>query len=133
MVDPLSLEAITTAVTAAAGSVGTEAGRQAWGSLADLARRAFGRGDRDAADDAAAPAVPLPLEPDSERQNQALAALLYGRAFQDEVFAAEYRRWEEQSRAVTVSTDHSTVVNNVSGNARVRNLYQGRDITVNPR
>ncbi|MEU1373748.1 hypothetical protein ABZ442_08800 [Streptomyces triculaminicus] len=128
MVDPLSLEAITTAVTAAAGSVGTEAGRQAWGSLADLARRAFGRG-RQEADDAAAA---LPLDPASGPQNQALAALLFGRAFQDEAFAAEYRRWEESARAVYASVDNSTVVNSVSGEARVRTLYQGRDITVRP-
>ncbi|GHG48283.1 hypothetical protein [Streptomyces griseocarneus] len=128
MVDPLSLEAITTAVTAAAGSVGTEAGRQAWGSLADLARRAFGRGREE--DGAAAAA--LPLDPDSGQQNQALAALLFGRAFQDAAFAAEYRRWEESARAVHTTVDNSTVVNNVSGEARVRTLYQGRDITVHP-
>ncbi len=45
MVDPVSLGAITTAVTAAASSVGTEAGRRVWDSLAELTRRAFRRGE----------------------------------------------------------------------------------------
>ncbi|MEU4211603.1 hypothetical protein AB0F13_16650 [Streptomyces sp. NPDC026206] len=124
MVDPVSLDAITTAVTAAAGSVGTEAGRQVWGSLVDLTRRALRRGR----EEDGAP-VPLPADPGDQQEVQALAALLFGGIFQDEALTAEYRQWEEQARTV-LSVDNSTVTNTVSGNARVGNLYQGRDINV---
>lgn len=127
MVDPVSLDAITTAVTAAAGSVGTEAGRQAWGSLVDFTRRVLGRGRED---DAAA--VPLPLDPGNQQEVQALAALLFGRIFQDEALTAEYRQWEELARAANVSVTHTTVTNTVSGNASVGTLYQGHTISVKP-
>lgn len=122
MVDPVSLGAITTAVTAAAGSVGTEAGRQAWGSLVDLARRAFGRG-RD--DDAGT--VALPVDPRDDEQVRSLSALLFAHALQNPGFAEEFRAWSENSRA-TLALDNSQVTNTVTGNARVGTLIQGRDI-----
>ncbi|MBB4893182.1 hypothetical protein FHS39_002213 [Streptomyces olivoverticillatus] len=124
MIDPVSLSAITAAVSAAAGSVGTEAGRQAWGSLTDLARRTFRRAD-DGEDTAL-----LPLDPQDDEQVQALSALIFGRVYQDPQFADEYRQWAE--RAAAVSVDNSRVTNTISGRARVRNAYQGRDITVRP-
>lgn len=130
MVDPVSLGAITSAVTAAAGSVGTEAGRQVWGSLAQLARRAFGRGPagEDGPDDGASTAV-LPLDPADEQQVQSLAALIFGRVYQDTAFAEEYRRWAEQAEAVRVSVDNSTVNNTFSG-GHATHLYQGRDFNI---
>ncbi|MFF4158654.1 hypothetical protein [Streptomyces sp. NPDC001678] len=126
MVDPVSLGAITSAVTAAAGSVGTEAGRQVWGSLVQLARRAFGRGP--AGEDEASTAV-LPLDPADEQQVQSLAALIFGRVYQDTAFAEEYRRWAEQAEAVRVSVDNSTVNNTFSG-GHATHLYQGRDFNI---
>ncbi|MBP2406301.1 hypothetical protein ACQEVX_31390 [Streptomyces syringium] len=123
MVDPLSLGAITTAVTAAAGSVGTEAGRQAWGSLVDLARRTFGRGR----DDDSATAL-LPLDPADDEQVQSLSALLFAQALQNPGFAAEFRAWAESARP-HLSVDNSQVHNTVSGNAQVGHLVQGKDIT----
>ncbi|WP_190107569.1 hypothetical protein [Streptomyces cinnamoneus] len=128
MVDPVSLDAVTTAVTAAAGSVGTEAGRQVWGSLVDLTRRAFGRGRQDGGD-----VAPLPLDAANGQEVQALAAMLFGRILQDEAFAAEYRGWEEQARTAGVSVGNTTVTNTVSGNARVGTLYQGHSINVTGR
>ncbi|MBT2387089.1 hypothetical protein J7E86_26645 [Streptomyces sp. ISL-11] len=124
MVDPVSLSAITTAVTAAAGSVGTEAGRQAWGSLAELARRALGRGRTE---DDGGPAPVLPLDPRDEDQVRSLAALLFARALEDPRFAEEFRGWAERVRP-GLSVDNSQVTNTVSGQARVGTLVQGRDI-----
>ncbi|PHQ52481.1 hypothetical protein BLA24_06785 [Streptomyces cinnamoneus] len=120
MVDPMSLTAISTAVTAAAGAAGTEAGRRMWGSLTDLARRAFGRGGEDDG------AAPLPLDPRSEEQVRELAALIFTQGRQDPRFAAEFREWAE--RASALSVDNSTVTNNFSGRGGV--VYQGRDFTI---
>lgn len=122
-VDPVSLSAITTAVTAAAGSVGTEAGRQVWTSLADLARRAVGRGR---GEPEPVP-VPLPLDPGDEEQVRGLAALLFARAARDARFAAEFRAWAADAGRV-LPADNSSVTNTVSGQARVGTLIQGRDV-----
>ncbi|GGP36060.1 hypothetical protein [Streptomyces abikoensis] len=126
MVDPVSLGAITSAVTAAAGSVGTEAGRQAWGSLVGMVRRAFGRG-RAGEDEEGA--VALPVDPRDEQQVQSLAALIFGRVYQDAAFAEEFRQWAEEARSATLSVDNSTVNNTFSG-GHATNLYQGRDFTI---
>ncbi|MFE0045550.1 hypothetical protein [Streptomyces albireticuli] len=123
-VDPVSLSAITTAVTAAAGSVGTEAGRQVWGSLADLARRAVGRGRGEPA----AEPVALPLDPADGEQVRALAALLFAGALRDPDLAEELRSWEAGARP-GLTVDNSRVTNTVLGQARVGRLIQGRDVT----
>ncbi|GHF29108.1 hypothetical protein GCM10010218_07830 [Streptomyces mashuensis] len=121
MVDPVSLDAVTTAVSAAAGAAGTEAGRQVWGGLVRLARRAAGRGGPE---EEPADLAPLPSDPADATQVQALAALVFGRAFQDPDFAAEFRSWAEQARTV-VSVGEGAVTNIVSG--RARTVLQGRD------
>ncbi|MCD9141108.1 hypothetical protein [Streptomyces albireticuli] len=126
-VDPVSLSAITTAVTAAAGSVGTEAGRQVWGSLADLARRAVGRGRGEPA----AEPVALPLDPADGEQVRALAALLFAGALRDPRLAEEFRTWAAEARC-RLPVDNSSVTNTVSGQARVGTLIQGRDIDWTP-
>lgn len=126
MVDPVSLGAITSAVTAAAGSVGTEAGRQVWGSLVGMVRRAFGRGQEGEGEEGA---VALPVDPRDEQQVQSLAALIFGRVYQDPAFAEEFRQWSEEARSVTLSVDNSTVNNTFSG-GHATNLYQGRDFTI---
>ncbi|WP_165988042.1 hypothetical protein [Streptomyces sp. YIM 98790] len=146
MIDPLSFEAVSTAVTAAAQGAGGEAGRQVWGSLTTLVRRTFGRGtpsegpeDSEAGGtaapggggDGAGEAEPaLPLDPEDEGQVRELAALIFGRAFQDPEFAAEFRRWREQAEAAPAA-GATQVVNQVTGNARVQNLVQGQNITFN--
>ncbi|MEV4741657.1 hypothetical protein [Streptomyces sp. NPDC049555] len=126
----MSLEAVTTAVTAAAGAAGTEVGRRIWGSLADLARRTFGRGHEDGT--TTAEPVPLPLDPASPQETQALAAMLFGRMLHDEAMATEFRQWLQSARAadIAVAGDTVTVNNTVSGNAQVRTLYQGQNINV---
>ncbi|RKN43751.1 hypothetical protein [Streptomyces hoynatensis] len=130
MVDPLSLGAVSAAVTAAASSVGTEAGRVSWESLASLVRRAFGRGGEEAAGDAegAAGARVLPLDPSEPGQPEELAALIYGRIFQDEEFAEAYRKWWHSSEAV-VGMGGVQVNNTVGGHARVQHLVQGQNVT----
>ncbi|UQI46787.1 hypothetical protein M1P56_21765 [Streptomyces sp. HU2014] len=123
-VDPVSLSAITTAVTAAAGSVGTEAGRRVWGSLAELARRAVGRGRGEEETEP----VALPLDPTDGEQVRALAALLFARALREPDFAEELRSWADGARP-GLTVDNSRVTNTVSGQARVGRLIQGRDVT----
>ncbi|ARZ66541.1 hypothetical protein SMD11_0875 [Streptomyces albireticuli] len=122
-VDPVSLSAITTAVTAAAGSVGTEAGRRVWGSLAELARRAVGRGRGEEETEP----VALPLDPTDGEQVRALAALLFARAARDPRFADDFRAWATDA-GPGLTVDNSSVTNTVSGQARVGTLIQGRDI-----
>ncbi|WP_058042722.1 hypothetical protein [Streptomyces roseifaciens] len=126
MVDPVSLTAVTTAVTAAAGSAGTEVGRQAWASLVDFARRALGRrGEPDGGG-----TVPLPLDPADGEQVRSLAALLFAHLHQDPEAAAEFVRWAERARSA-VTVDAGRTVNTVGGNARTGTVIQGRDITWN--
>ncbi|TDC74532.1 hypothetical protein [Streptomyces hainanensis] len=125
MIDPLSLEVVGTAVTAAAGSAGSEAGRQAWTSLASLVRRAFGRGSDEE------PAVSgLPLDPGDEEQIRSLTALVFGRAYQDQEFAEAFAEWRRSNEAV-LGASSVTVRNTVTGGARVQNLVQGQNITWN--
>ncbi|MGK5731667.1 hypothetical protein [Streptomyces sp. URMC 124] len=124
----MSLTAVTTAVTAAAGSVGTETGRQVWLSLADLARRALGRRGREE-DEAGRP---LPLDPADEEQVRSLAALLFAHLHRDPAAAAEFARWAQGVRpGPAVAVDNGQVVNTVGGNARTGTVIQGRDITWN--
>ncbi|MDT0310457.1 hypothetical protein RM780_26425 [Streptomyces sp. DSM 44917] len=130
MVDPLSLGAVSAAVTAAASSVGTEAGRASWASLASLVRRAFGRDSEEAAGDTdeAAGGRILPLDPADPGQAEELTALIFGRIYQDEEFAEAYREWRRSSEAV-VGTGGVQVNNTVGGHAQVQQLVQGQNIT----
>lgn len=110
-------------MTAAAQGGGSEAGRQAWASLASLVRRAFGR------DTAEQEGPPLPLEPQDESQVRSLSALIYARALQDPAFAADFAEWCRQNEAALRPTHVTT--NIVGGNARVTNLVQGQNVTWN--
>ncbi|MFD7508749.1 hypothetical protein ACFV5N_05290 [Streptomyces sp. NPDC059853] len=128
MVDPLSLAAITAAVSAAAGAIGTEAGARSWAVLTRLGRRALGRGE----DPEPGPdAVPEPVpggRPDDTAVSQ-LAAVVYARAVQDAAFAAELRAWMRESEAARGASGGVTVTNVVKGNARVENLIQANEVT----
>ncbi|MCF3103602.1 hypothetical protein IPZ58_18720 [Streptomyces roseoverticillatus] len=120
----MSLTAVTTAVTAATGSAGTEAGRQVWLSLADFTRRTLRRRGPDDGTD------PLPLDPGDEEQVRSLAALLFAHLYQNPGAAAEFARWARRVRpAVTVG--NSRVLHTIGGNARTGTAIQGRDITWN--
>ncbi|MFW6689742.1 hypothetical protein [Streptomyces sp. MAR4 CNX-425] len=120
--DPASLETVQAAVSAAAQGGASEAGRQAWASLASLVRRAFGR-------DAGAPeGAALPLERQDERQVRALAALIHARALQDRAFAAAFAEWQ---RCHEEALGPTQVTNSVGGHARVTNLVQGQNVTWN--
>ncbi|MGW0980420.1 hypothetical protein ACWD33_06230 [Streptomyces xiamenensis] len=137
MVDPLSLAAITAAVSAAAGALGTEAGTRSWAMLARLGRRALGRADAEPDPDpepAPSPAAgpgpqPAPaVRPDDPEVRQ-LAAVIYARALQDAAFAADLRSWMRESEAARGAAGGVTVHNVVQGNARVRNLIQANEVT----
>ncbi|WP_461031212.1 hypothetical protein [Streptomyces mayteni] len=125
MLDPMSLEAIGTAVTAAAGSAGSEAGRQGWASLAGLVRRAFGRGD-----DVEPDGSGLPLDPEDDEQVRSLAALVFSRVYQDPEFAEAFEEWRRRNEAGWGASP-VVVQNTVTGNATVHNLVQGHSITWN--
>ncbi|SFD59395.1 hypothetical protein [Streptomyces aidingensis] len=59
-----------------------------------------------------------------------LAALIFGPAFQDPEFAAEFARWREQAEAAAGPAT-TQVINQVTGNAQVQSLIQGQNITFN--
>ncbi|GAA2138669.1 hypothetical protein [Streptomyces synnematoformans] len=121
--DPTSLETVQAAVTAAAQGGGSEAGRQAWASLASLVRRAFGR------DTEEPEGPPLPLEPGDESQIRSLSALIYARALQDQGFAAAFAEWRRQNEVALTPTQ--VTHNVVGGHAQVTNLVQGQNVTWN--
>ncbi|WP_059009253.1 hypothetical protein [Streptomyces specialis] len=89
-------------VSVAAGSVATEAGRQAWESLVALTRRLAGRGEPDPGDEAAV---------------RELTVLVDQEARADGEFAAELVRWAESHGGALVR--QRRVGNRVSGNAPV--------------
>jgi hypothetical protein len=73
---------------------------------------------------------PLPADPADEDQVRSLAALVFGRAYQDPEFAAAFQEWARASEAASAAGGVQ-VTNVVTGNARVRNLVQGQHITWN--
>ncbi|MFF2374624.1 hypothetical protein ACFVUW_09600 [Streptomyces xiamenensis] len=135
MVDPLSLAAITAAVTAAAGALGSEAGTRSWAALTRLGRRALGRADAEPdPEPAPSPAAdpdpqPLPAVRPDDPEVQQLAAVIYARALQDAAFAADLRTWMRESEEARGAAGGVTVHNVVQGNARVRNLIQANEVT----
>ncbi|MGW3292946.1 hypothetical protein ACWC9S_03160 [Streptomyces xiamenensis] len=123
MVDPLSLAAITAAVTAAAGALGSEAGTRSWAALTRLGRRALGRAAADP------DPQPVPAVRPDDPEVQQLAAVIYARALQDAAFAADLRTWMRESEEARGAAGGVTVHNVVQGNARVRNLIQANEVT----
>ncbi|MGW4627707.1 hypothetical protein [Streptomyces rubiginosohelvolus] len=127
------MDPITAAALAAlAGSVGSEAGRQAWAGLAALVRRPFRHGT-----------VPEPttnvlprarsgelelaaLQEDSTDLNraQALATALHVRAALDEDFRLRLEEWWQG-----VQVAGGEVHNSVSGGTQYGPVIQGRDFS----
>ncbi|WP_329569905.1 hypothetical protein [Kitasatospora sp. NBC_01266] len=122
--DIVSAGTITEAITAAAGAAGTAVGRQAWDSLQTLVRRLRRPGEP-----AAEVAEPDPSDGPGVRE---LIGTVLEHHEDDPDFAADLAAWTRTHAAalnVTVTYDHSSVRNTVSGNARVTKMVQGRDIS----
>ncbi|WP_406147739.1 hypothetical protein [Streptomyces sp. NBC_01012] len=128
------MDPITAAALASlAGSVGGEAGRQAWAGLAALVRRPFRRGTipeptRDGTHRVSSGELELAaLQDDSTDPNraQALVTALQVRAALDEEFRVHLDEWWQSAQASGGSGD---VHNNVSGNP-TGPVVQGRDFS----
>lgn len=127
------MDPITAAALAAlAGSMGTEAGRQAWAGLAALVKRPF---RRDTAPDSTRDAVPqvssgelefAALQDDSTDPNraQALATALHVRAALDEEFRVRLDEWWRKAQA-----SGGEVHNSISGGVQNGPVVQGRDFS----
>ncbi|MEU8703030.1 hypothetical protein AB0C61_36330 [Streptomyces sp. NPDC048680] len=124
--DPITAAALT----ALAGTVGGEAGRQTWQGLTALVRRPFQRGaapggspvissgELELADLENSPADPL--------RAQALATALGVRAAQDDEFRALLEEWWQQARSGSGGDVHT---NSISGGTQNAPLLQGRDFS----
>ncbi|KAB8168762.1 hypothetical protein FH609_007435 [Streptomyces sp. 3MP-14] len=111
----MELESAIALVTAAAGSVATEAGRHAWESLMSLTRRITGRAD--------------PVVPDDEESVRVLVGEISDRAEADEEFADQLRDWAATHQPA-LDAQRSTVHNKVGGNAQVSGpVIQAQNIT----
>lgn len=118
--DTASAGAIAAAVSGAAGSVGTEAGRHAWESLLALCRRVGGRRE----DEEAAPA-----DPADEEQVRVLTTRVIEESERDEAFARAVQSWAAE-HGLLLRADSGDVHNTVSGDARVSGpVIQGRDFS----
>ncbi len=107
----MTVEAAIALVSAAAGSVATEAGRHAWESLLSLTRRLTGR------------ASPEPVDPGDDGAVRVLTGRIADRAATDEEFARELRAWAERHRGV-IGVAQTRVENVVSDHAQVQNVIQ---------
>lgn len=122
--DLASASALTAAVGAAATSAGSEAGRQAWDALVSLARRAVGRSG---AVTEGEPDEDLPADPADGEQVRVLTGRLVALAESDPHLLQELESWARRYD-IALTSDHSSVTNTVSGNARVQGpVIQGRD------
>ncbi|PZT72730.1 MULTISPECIES: hypothetical protein [unclassified Streptomyces] len=128
------MDAITAAaLTAMAGSVGGDAGRQAWQGLTALVRRPFRRASPEDGDSATDSGIssgerePAELErdPADPLRAQALATALGVRAALDGEFRALLDTWWREARSGT----GGDVSNNVSGGTHNAPLLQGRDFS----
>lgn len=120
--DSASADAIAAAISGAAGSVGTEAGRHAWESLLALCRRIGGRRGGDEV------ALPGP-DPGDEEQVRVLTARVIEESERDEDFAAALHTWAER-HGFPLGTGSGDVHNTVSGDARISGpVIQGRDFS----
>ncbi|WP_308381401.1 hypothetical protein [Streptomyces sp. OfavH-34-F] len=128
------MDAITAAaLTAMAGSVGTDAGRQAWQGLTALVRRPFRRAPSADTDSAGEPAISsgerelaeLEREPADPLRAQALATALGVRAALDGEFRDLLDAWWREARERT----GGEVSNSVSGGTQNAPVLQGRDFS----
>ncbi|WP_330239706.1 hypothetical protein [Streptomyces sp. NBC_00525] len=128
------MDAITAAaLTAMAGSVGGDAGRQAWQGLTALVRRPFRRASPEDGDSAADSGISsgerelaeLERDPADPLRAQALATALGVRAALDGEFRALLDSWWREARSGT----GGDVSNNVSGGTQNAPLLQGRDFS----
>ncbi|SOD58476.1 hypothetical protein SAMN06297387_101166 [Streptomyces zhaozhouensis] len=114
-VSGMDLDSALALVTAAAGSVATEAGRHAWDSLMSLTRRITGR--------------PEPVDPGDEDAVRVLVGRISDRAEADEEFAHQLRDWARTYQSA-VDARHSQVRNEISGDARITGpVVQAQNIT----
>ncbi|WP_328721996.1 hypothetical protein OHT52_22545 [Streptomyces sp. NBC_00247] len=128
------MDPITAAVlTALAGGVGGDLGRQAWQGLTALVRRPFRRGS---ADDVRAEPPPgissgeleiteLENDPADPLRAQALATALGVRAALDEEFRAALEEWWQAARSGAGDGVHNTI----SGGTQHGPVIQGRDFS----
>jgi hypothetical protein len=111
--------AVAAVVTVAATGAAKEAGREAWTSLLELARRAVRRPPRTSDGDA------LPVDPQDPAQVRVLADLILEEAAQNDDFAAALESWTHVASArLGRASRVSGVHNEVAGNARVATVVQ---------
>ncbi|MGA4850270.1 hypothetical protein ACOBQB_30000 [Streptomyces sp. G5(2025)] len=129
------MDPITAAALAAlAGSIGGEAGRQAWQGLTALVRRPFGRATAEGTEDGGARPVSsgelevaaLAGDPADPVRAQALATALGVRAALDGEFRASLDEWWQRVQAGSAGGD---VHNSISGGTQNGPVLQGRDFS----
>jgi hypothetical protein len=124
MVDPISVAALTAAITAVAQGTASEAGKQAWNALTRLVHKAFGRHSPPSAD-----LEVLEASPDQKHRIVELATVLASRAREQHSFADELATWLINTKG-DVNRSEDKVTNTVSGYAQVQGpVVQGRDFT----
>ncbi|MEW2573020.1 hypothetical protein [Streptomyces sp. NPDC047070] len=122
--DPIS----ATALSALAGGIGGEAGRQAWTALSALIRRPFRGGEADGAlvvSSGEAELTALAGNPDELERAHQLRTALAVRAALDAEFRLALDNWWQQAQSVR--TGESTVTNQISGGTQYGPVVQGRD------
>ncbi|MGW1224253.1 hypothetical protein [Streptomyces sp. NPDC001478] len=127
--DPITAAALT----ALAGSVGGDAGRQAWQGLTALVRRPFRRGSADDPRPDADPGISsgepeltaLAAHPADPLRAQALATALGVRAALDGEFRTLLDAWWQEARREAGDEIH----NSISGGTQNGPVLQGRDFT----
>ncbi|KOV61896.1 hypothetical protein [Streptomyces sp. MMG1121] len=124
--DPITAAALTSL----AGSLGGEAGRNAWQGLAALVRRPFRRaagedsGEVSGVSSGEVELAALAGQPDNAAHAQALATALGVRAALDGEFRALLEEWWTRARADTGGDVHNTVSGTQNGT-----VFQGRDFS----
>ncbi|ODA69343.1 hypothetical protein [Streptomyces sp. AVP053U2] len=127
--DPISAAALA----ALAGSVGGEAGRQAWAALSTLVRRPFRRDEADGGAGALvvssgeAELTALTQDPGELERAQRLSTALAVRAALDAEFRLALESWWQQARSVR--TGEGAVTNRVSGGTQYGPVVMGRDFS----
>ncbi|MFE5678656.1 hypothetical protein ACFQ7B_28145 [Streptomyces erythrochromogenes] len=123
--DPVSVALLS----ALAGGVAGEVGRQTWTALGALVRRPFGRGggNTPSVSSGEPELTSLATDPGDQGRAQALSTALAVRAAVDEDFRAGLAAWQEQ--AALVRTGDGAVTNLVSGGTQNGPVLQGKDFT----
>ncbi|MFD0399671.1 hypothetical protein ACFVHI_16530 [Kitasatospora sp. NPDC127121] len=123
--DPITAAALT----ALAGSVAGEAGRQAWQGLSALVRRPFRRGGEQeelpGISSGEVEVAALEAVPADPGRAQALATALGVRAALDPDFRVLLDEWWAQTTAASTSSVHNTI----SGGTQNGTIVQGRDFS----